>query len=490
MAPQVTSQTTLLKGGTIIAFDGHEHRTLEDGVLAYRGDRILHVGTDYAAPVDRVIDTRGKLVIPGQISCHAHVSANEGHRPLVDGGRRDFMRSGFLSYIPTKGPGGRSMTAEADLTASIRYGIASLIRHGVTTAVAFNGEGGPDQAIVRLAGEMGIRLYFAPAVRGGTHHFDGDGRLHRTWDEAGGLAALERAGAAIERIDSSHDGRVRGIVIVDEFYLSTPPLRRAAKALADRLGVNLTMHFCEQHYEFFETVRETGKTPAELLAAEGVLGPGVILAHSIYLSGSSYTGHHYSDDVGLIGRAGAAVAHSPLVFARRGTALESFQRYLDAGITMALGTDVYPMDLIEEMRTATMVGKIVDKNHEVATAAAVFAASNLGGATALRRDDIGRLSAGAKADIVILDFDNLQIGPVADPIRSLVHCATSSMIETVIVDGRTLMDGGRLLVCDERAVLAEAKASCEAVWSSYGQFHFAGRSLAQDFPPALKRWGD
>ncbi len=87
------------------------------------------------------------------------------------------------------------------------------------------------------------------------------------------------------------------------------------------------------------------------------------------------------------------------------------------------------MDLIEEMRTATMVGKIVDKSHESASAASVFAASNLGGAKALRRDDIGRLSVGAKADIVILDFDNLQIGPIADPIRSLIHCANSSMIE-------------------------------------------------------------
>jgi len=382
------------------------------------------------------------------------------------------------------------MTAEQDVIASYRYGIASLIRHGVTTAVAFNGEGGPDYAIARLAGEMGIRLYFSPSTRAGLHYFDDTGRLKVEWDEPAGLAALDRAGAAIERLDGTYDGRVRGMVLVDEYYLSTLPFLSRAKAIADRLGVGLSMHFCEQHYEFHDTVRRLGKTPAELLSEHGILGPGVILAHCIYVSGSSYAGHTYVDDLGIIGRSGAAVAHSPLVFARRGTAMESFQKYLDAGITMSMGTDVYPMDLIEEMRVASMVGKIVDKNHEVATAADVFAASNLGGAAALRRDDLGRLGVGAKADIVILDFDNLQIGPVADPIRSFIHCATANMIETVICDGRTLMEKGEILVCDERAVLAGAKASCEAVWTSYGQFHWAGRTLEQDFPPSLKRWGE
>ena len=105
----------------------------------------------------------------------------------------------------------------------------------------------------------------------------------------------------------------------------------------------------------------------------------------------------YGDDLALIARAKASFAHSPLAFSRRGGALESFQRYLDAGINMALGTDTYPLDMFAEMRTTAAVCKIIEKNHESAGALDVFTASNLGGARALRRDDLGRLARGAKA---------------------------------------------------------------------------------------------
>jgi 5-methylthioadenosine/S-adenosylhomocysteine deaminase len=482
----MTSPRSKIFGGSVIAYSGGSHCLLKDGVVVFEGDKIVHVGPDYTGPVDRSINADGKLVIPGLISTHAHIDAGEGTRLLLDGGRREFMRNGFPNVVPTKGPGGRSLYQPSLREPSLRFGIAQLLRNGVTTALAF--DLGFDKRLVDLAGDMGLRLYTGPWVSAGRYHFEPDGRLARTWDEKAAFAELERAKKFIADVSGTHNDRIRGIVTISEYYNATIPLLRAAREAATELGVGLTMHFCEQFIEFHETVRATGKTPVQILDENGILGPDVVLAHAVYLAGHSLTGYPYVDDRAILGRAGTSVAHSPAVFARRGFGLESFDRYARAGINMALGTDIFPMDLLEEMRTASLFCKITEGNHEAAPAQAVFNAATLGGAKALGRTDLGRLAAGAKADIVLVDMENLWIGPAFDPLRQLVTCGHGSMVDTVICDGRTLVEGKRLLVGDETEILSGAKSSTGAVWEQYPQWHWAGHTAQQDYPPSLPSW--
>jgi 5-methylthioadenosine/S-adenosylhomocysteine deaminase len=248
------------------------------------------------------------------------------------------------------------------------------------------------------------------------------------------------------------------------------------------------MHFVEQHREFFETMGETGRTPVELLADEGVLDGGTILAHAIYLAGHSLVGYPMADDIGLLGQAGAHVAHSPVAFSRRGVALESFDRYRRAGIGVALATDTYPLDMFSEMRTATIMAKAVDRNYEAAAAPDVFAASNLAGARALGRSDLGRIARGAKADIVIVDPRTLAFGVNPDPIRALVHLGAPENVDTVMVDGRILVEGGRLTMADQDEILSDAAASSEKVWDAHARYDPGERGIAQAFPPALADW--
>jgi 5-methylthioadenosine/S-adenosylhomocysteine deaminase len=481
--------STAITGGAVIAFDGKEHRLIDPGVVVFEGGTIAHVGRSYPGTAAETIDASGMLVIPGQISTHAHVSAQEGSRLLIDGGRRDFFRSGFLNYIPTRLSGGPSFLAPQDARASLRFGMASLVRHGITTVLPFAPGGADDgRMMIETAAEFGLRVYYSPLASGGRYHFDDTGALHRVWDEPAALRALDAAADFIRRHDGANDGRFRGIMAIDEFYFSTPRMRRHAREIAEELGSGLTLHCSEQLSEFHETVRKTGHTPVGLLAAEGFLTPRTILAHCLYVAGHSAVAYPYGDDLALLAQSGASVAHSPLAFSRRGGALESFQRYLDAGINMALGTDTYPLDMFAEMRTASAVCKMVEKNHESAGATDVFNAANLGGARALGRDDLGRLAPGAKADIVLVDFRSLAIGPVPDPVRALVHLATPDMIDTVIVDGRVLVRDKRLMVCDETQVLEAARASAQRIWSRFPDYDWAGRSITQAFPPAIKPW--
>ena len=153
---------------------------------------------------------------------------------------------------------------------------------------------------------------------------------------------------------------------------------------------------------------------------------------------------------------GAHVAHCAVVYVRRGKILGSFSRYREMGINVPLGTDTFPQDMIEEMRWTALACKWSDRNANHGTAREVFNAATLDGARALGRDDIGRLAPGAKADMVIVDFDRLHIGPVDDPIKTLVYAASGSDIDTVIVDGRVVVEAGGYPGVDESDLIRKA----------------------------------
>ncbi|MBM6583530.1 amidohydrolase family protein [Microvirga sp. BT689] len=481
--------TTVIKGGTVIAFDGSEHRKIEKGVVVICGDRILHVGRTWDGPSDLTIDAEGKLVIPGQISTHAHVGAHETQRALIDGGQRQFLRSGFLHFLPSRRSGELGVASQQDLRASLRYGFSTLLRHGITSVLAF-APGGPDdgETMVEAAGEAGIRLFWAPIVVGGRYWLENDGRVTRELDETHGLQSLQKAVSFIERYSGANDGRLSGIIAIDEFYVSTPHLRQRAKEVARSLGIPFTMHFLEQHREFFETMAATGKTPVQELAAEGVLDDRTVLAHCVYLGSHSLVNYPVVDDIAILGDHGASVSHSPVAFSRRGVMLESFERYRRAGVTVALGTDTFPLDMFAEMRTASTACKAVERNFEAAPAQDVFAASNLEGAKALGRSDIGRISVGAKADLVIVDTKNLTFGINPDPIRALVHLATPQMIETVVVDGRIVVSNKKLVAFDEEELLSSVRSSSERMWQHYSRYHPSGLSLTEQFPTSILEW--
>jgi 5-methylthioadenosine/S-adenosylhomocysteine deaminase len=134
------------------------------------------------------------------------------------------------------------------------------------------------------------------------------------------------------------------------------------------------------------------------------------------------------------------------------------------------------------------MNKLVDRNFEAAPAAAVFAASNLAGAEALGRPDLGRIAKGAKADLVIIDPRNLSFGINPDPIRALVHLATPDMVDTVICAGRILVEDGRLLVADEVALLDSVRLSSGRVWAEYPLYDPAEQAVEEAYPPSLPAW--
>jgi cytosine/adenosine deaminase-related metal-dependent hydrolase len=165
--------------------------------------------------------------------------------------------------------------------------------------------------------------------------------------------------------------------------------------------------------------------------------------------------------------------------------LRSFQRYLEAGVTLALGTDTYPLDIVAELRWASILAKVADANYQAGLARDVFNAATVGGCRFLGRQDLGRLAPGAKADILLITLDHVG-GPVyGDPIKALVDSASGRDVDTVIVDGQVLVRSGRAVRVDEDAVYAKARAATEHYWSRVSTWRWDGSGVEQITPPAF-----
>ena len=481
--------TTVIRNVSAIAYDGIDHRWLDAGEIAFRENKIVYVGPGYTGKVDRVVEGRGRIAIPGLISTHAHVGADEMGRFILDGGRRDFFRSGFLNYVPTKVCDPVSLSDGRDSEVSYRYGMASLIRHGVTSVVVVEGGGGDNGAtMASVAGELGLRLFYAPAVGGVAYSFDAEGRLIVRADKDAADRGIDDALAYIETHHDSHDGRVRAVATLDEFYGAEPRTLHRLKEISDEYNIPLTMHFCEQLPEFIECVRNNGITPVEFLEREGLLSSNLILAHCVYISGHSATNYPYDIDIDLLSGSGAKVAHSALALARRGLGLESFERYWQAGIAMSIGTDVFPLDPFMEMRMASLACKLIDRKPEAGDSGKIFRAATLAGASAVGCDDLGRIGVGAKADIVLIESNGFDMGVIADPVRMLVHSTSAESVTMVICDGRTLLDEGRLTFADQEVIVDRARTNSADVWKRFPSYHWAGKTLDEEFPPTLERW--
>lgn len=473
---------TRIDGGWVVGFDGSGHVLHRRGCVVVEGNRIAHVGAREGVAADRVIGSDSDLVTPGFINAHVHASSQAAEWMIADCGRHDTYNTGFLNYLPAKGrgPGRVSLVDPESPEVGGAYCIVNLLRSGCTTMVEIGGELGGVGGIERFAdlcGRIGIRSYLSPGYGAASWYYDDDNHLVRSWDEDAGLAALDRACGFIESWHGRFDGLIQGMLFPVEVATSTPLLLERTRDAADRLGVGISIHCAEAQLEWHHTVTRFGMTPVQHLDSLGLLRPGTILGHVIFIDTHSATSFPTRTDIATLARTGAAVAHCPVVFARRGFALESFDRYRQAGVTLCLGTDAFPQDMLYEMKVASLMGKVVDRSFAAGHARDIFNAATLGGAAALGRTDIGRLAPGALADIAVFNLRGHHIGAVHDPIRSLVHAAGARDVRYVLVNGAIVLSPDGIPGVDEESLLDQVQATGERIWERFADHDHAHRPL-------------
>lgn len=470
----------VVKASHIIAWQDGGHRHLRDGVVVWEGNRIVHVGKTFEGEADEVIQARGRILTPGLINTHAHLSESPIDKSFVeDRGPRQFYLSGLFEFLP---PRDRVLTEDAR-RACISFSMAELIRTGTTTIMELGGHG---EVVAQEAGRAGLRAYIAESYRSGRWYTDDGRTVKYQWFDDDGEAGFQRAIHFVETVEGSHGDRIRGFLAPSQVDTVSEAMLRKSRAKASEMKVPLALHASQSVPEFQEMTRRHGKTPLEWLQSIGFLGPDVILGHAIIVGGGTWANYH-ADDIGILAGSGANVAHAVWVFARRGIAMESFARYLARGVNLTIATDTCPQSMIEAMRYTAVVSKIVDRRTEVATAADVFNAATLGGAKALGRDDLGRIAPGAKADLLVWNGESLSMAPVRDPIRNIVYAAQSEDIESVVIDGNWVMRDRVIAGFDTASLARELQHGAVAMWRDIQKGDWQGRTIDQlspeSFPP-------
>lgn len=450
------SLITVIRGGWVAAWNGSRHEIIPRGEVAFQGTRIIYVGPHFQGRTDVLIEHPEWFVCPGFINLHGHIGV-ELMAPVVDlaPGQHYAPSFEFVSSTPLYLP--RSLTPE-EQQQSAEFSLVQMLRCGATTIVDAGGSGPiwwlanaptDEEMLVDTVGRIGCRAYLALAYRSARVFQNPD--LSRGWYPVPelGMEGLRAAMNFAERYRGSYDDRVQVMLTPHAADITSPELLQATLAEARAANLLIQIHVAQYPFEN-EFVRENYQdTPIGYLKRYGFLGPDIILGHCVYTTGHPAVGGDPDRDLNLIAEAGSSVAHSPLTFARVGQALYTLSLYLDYGINVGIGCDIWPADVIAEMRLAWFMGKLTANQFERPTCMEVFYAATVGSANALQRHDLGRLAVGARADIVCIDLSAYHFGPVIDPVRSLVTCGTGQDVDTVFVDGIKIVEKQRVLNADQ-----------------------------------------
>jgi len=450
------TQTTCIRNAAwIVAWDASagQHVYLRDADLAFQGNTIVHVGKNFPGVADTTIDGRALMLMPGLVDIHSHPSTE----PFFRGIREEHgVPAMFMSGLYERSFAFRTDADGRRAGKTVAY--CEMLRTGITSVADLSGN---DPGWLELAAQSGLRVFLAPGYASARWHLENEWQLKYVWDEPAGQRGFRDALALIEQARRHPSGRLSGIVFPAQIDTCTEALLCESREAARAEGLPFTTHCAQSVNEFNEMISRHGKTPIRWARDIGVLGPGCILGHAIFTDEHSWTQWHTRDDVRILAETGTSVAHCPSPFARYGHMLEDFGRYRRAGVNIGFGTDVSPHNLIEEMRLAAILARVAARDINTTSTAAIFHAATVGGATALGRDDIGRLAPGARADLVLVELTNQFMRPARDPLRSLVYTAADRAVHAVFVDGDKVMESGRVLTLDHDAalgVLAEAQA--------------------------------
>lgn len=468
--------TVIRNAAWIVAWDeaAESHRYLHDGDLAFEGDKIVHVGGRYEGPAGTEIDGRDRLVSPGLVNIHSHPSSEAMNKGFLDElGSPRLGMSSLYEFMPLFGPDDEGRQACAEVTYS------ELLLSGVTTLVDLSPAW--DGWLDTFAAS-GLRGIVAPMYRSARWFTDNGHEVKYEWDEAAGKAAMDTALDLVDAAGKHPSGRLSGMISPSQIDTCTPELIRDSFAAAQDRGVPFQIHAAQSVVEFTEITRRHGMTPLEWLDSLGVLQPGAIIGHAIFLNDYGHVFWPQADDFKLLQDSGAAVAHCPTVFQRRGIAMNTVGRYIRGGIPVGLGTDTYPHNMLEEMRTALYLSRVMSRNPYDLRTHDIFDAATTGGAAILGQDTIGRLAVGAKADLFLADITAPSMMPLRDPLRSLIYVAAERAVRDVFVDGRQVVVAGEVQGFDLEASLERLQDAQRRAEKAFRGLDYANRQHDEASP--------
>ena len=401
---------------------------LPDGRTAsvtVEGNRITEIGPKREA--DATIDGRGKALLPGFVNTHTHAAMT-----LLRGYADDMDLKDWLAKRIW--PAERKLTPEAVYWGT-KLACLEMIKSGTT---CFNDMYFHMDRAAQAVEETGLRAV-----------------LSEGFIDLGDAARAEKELRATEtflrHLDGRKKDRITGAVGPHAMYTVSEPSLVALRELAEARDRLVHIHVSETKGEVDDARKAHGKPPAQYLAGLGILSPNAVAAHGCWLD---------DQEVRAVAGAGAAIAHCPISNMKLATGRAMPLTALRAaGVTVSLGTDGAAsnnnLDMFQTMKVAALLHKFADHRATTAPAKEVFAMATAGGARALHID-AGLVEVGKLADLILLDLKRPEMTPAHDVISNVVYAADGGCVDTVVCDGRVLMEGRR--VPGEAEILREAAA--------------------------------
>jgi 5-methylthioadenosine/S-adenosylhomocysteine deaminase len=443
-----------IEHGTVITVDKHR-RIIQDGAVVVEGQRIREVGKATQVGgrgVDKVIDARGKLVLPGLVDTHVH------NEQTLARGLGDDVNVNAWTYQRIF-PYEVLLDDDAAFVSAL-LSCVEMIRTG-TTCCADTGGYHPD-AVARAMRETGFRGVIAwPAMDVAPPGFQPPAGLQGFTSADDALRQMEEV---VHRWYGQADGRIRSAYSLRTAVNVSETLFREAKKLADRDGTFIEMHLCTHEARVEATRRRHGTTVVDFLDRIGVLGSNWLFIHAPYISDT---------EVRLLKNADAKVSH-PIGASLHGTygsaSRGKFPELLALGVTVGLGCDSTAannsLDMFRAINLVATVHKEVRMIPDLIRPEKALEMATIDAARALGWDDqIGSLEVGKLADIIVVNASGTNWIPMHDfsIVPNLVYSGEGRDVETVIIDGTVVMENREIRTVDVSTVLARAQSAAEAI---------------------------
>jgi 5-methylthioadenosine/S-adenosylhomocysteine deaminase len=434
----------IIKGGTVVTMDG-SRRVIDNGSVAIKAGHVVAVG--HAAEIERayaareVINAAGKVVIPGLINGHTHVPMT-----LFRGIADDLdLQEWLTKYIF---PAEAKNVTEDFVRVGARLGLAEMIRSGTTTYCDM--------------------YYFEDAIADETFKAGMRGVLGETvidFPVADNKTNAE-AMAYVERFVKHWQGNALIVPAIAPHapYTVSEDHLKAVRAFSDRTGAPIVIHISETRREVDDSIQAKGASPIDYLNRFGFLNNRVVAAHVVWPT---------AEELQLLKKLGVGIVHNPQSNMKLASGVAPVPEMLKEDLPVGLGTDGAAsnndLNLWEEMDTAAKLHKLISKDPKVVTAQEAFEMATIRGARALHLEkEIGSIEKGKRADVVIVDLDDLNQTPFYNIYSDLVYATKAGDVRTVIIEGRVVMRDRRLLTLNEETIKADARRYRERIVSSVG----------------------